>query len=90
LVANTNTIPGRFAQHVVKPLVLTPGHRFGHLLHVAPTTLKQAMKIQPGSILNRAGETLEAGKIWLEVRIEMRERGCDQRKYAIRVFELTS
>ncbi|MDP2784432.1 MAG: hypothetical protein Q8O38_07565, partial [Sulfurimicrobium sp.] len=76
--------------HVMQSLVLTPRHGFGHLLHVAPTTLEQAMKIEACSALNRAGETLEAGKIWCEVGIEMRERGCDQRGYAIGVFELTS
>ncbi|MBK9086399.1 MAG: hypothetical protein IPL80_14135 [Sterolibacteriaceae bacterium] len=48
------------------------------------------MQIQARGVLDRAGETLEAGKIRREVGIEVRERGSDQRGNAIRVFELTS
>ncbi len=48
------------------------------------------MKIEACGALNRAGEAPEAGKIRREVGIEVRERGSDQRRYAIRVFELAS
>jgi hypothetical protein len=75
---------------VVEPLVLATGDGLGHLLHVAPAALEQAVEIQPRGVLDRTGETLEARKVRREVGIEVRERGSDQRSNAIRVFELTS
>jgi hypothetical protein len=46
------------------------------------------MKIEASGTLNRAGEALKTGKIRREVGIEVRERGSDQRRNAIGVFEL--
>ena len=89
LPAHPASIPRRFAQHVMKSLVVAPRYGLGHLLHVAPTTLEQAVEIQARRVFDRAGEALEAGKVGREVGIEVRERGGDQRRDAIRVFELT-
>jgi len=83
-------IPRRFAQHVVKPLVVTPGCSLGHLLHVSPLTLKQAVEIPPCGVFDRASAAPEAGKVGREVGIEVGERGSDQRSNAIRVLELAS
>lgn len=79
----TASIPRRFAQHVVKPLVVTSGYGLGHLLHVSPPTLEQAVEIQACGVFNRAGEALEAGQVGREVGIEGSERGGDQRGDAI-------
>jgi hypothetical protein len=48
------------------------------------------MQIEARSVLDRAGEALEARQVRREVGIEVCERGSDQRGNAIRVFELTS
>lgn len=90
LSAHATAIPSRFAQHVVEPLIPAAGHGLGHLLHVAPMALEQAVQIETCGVFDRAGTTLKAGKIRDEVGIEVRERGSDQRGNAIRVFELTS
>ncbi len=90
LPAHAAPIPGRFAQHVVEPLVLAARYSLGHLLHVAPATLEQAVQIEARRVLDRAGETSKARKVGREVGIEVRERGSNQFSNAIRVFELTS
>jgi hypothetical protein len=73
----------------MKSLVVTARYGLGHLLHVAPPTLEQAMEIQARRVFDRAGEALEARKVGREVNIEVRERGSNQLGNAIRVFELT-
>ncbi|HCM67502.1 MAG TPA: hypothetical protein DIS62_00650 [Candidatus Kerfeldbacteria bacterium] len=46
LLAHAPSIRRQFAQHMVKPLVVTARYFLGHLLYVAPPTLKQAVEIQ--------------------------------------------
>jgi hypothetical protein len=75
---------------VVEPLVLAARHGFGHLLQVAPSALEQAMQIEACCVFDRAGATLEAGKVRGEMGIEVLQRGGDQSGNAIRVLELTS
>ncbi len=64
---------------MVESLVAAARYGLGHLLHVAPTTLKQAMQIEARRVFNRAGKTLEAGKIRSEVGFEIRERRGNKR-----------
>ncbi len=88
LPAHAAAIPGRLAQHVVEPPVPAARHGFGELFPVAPSALKQAVQIEAGWVFDRAGTTLEAGKVRGEVGIEVRGRG--QSGNAMRVFELAS
>lgn len=53
----------RFAQHVVKPLVLAARHGLSHLLQVAPVALEQAMQLEACRAFDRAGSALEASKV---------------------------
>lgn len=78
LLPDLGTRPVRFAQHVVKPLVVATRHLFGHLLHVAPVALEQAMEVTFSGIFNRAGPALKTGQVGAEVVIEMGECRLDQ------------
>ena len=90
LPTHATAIPGRLAQHVVKPLVVTAADRLGHLLHVATPTLEQTAQIPPCRALYRAGEATEARQIGREVGIEVAERRGNNLSNAIQVSELTS
>ena len=62
----------------MEPLVVATGHLLGHLLHVAPVTLEQAMEVAFGRIFNRAGPALKTGQVGAEVVVKMAERRLDQ------------
>ena len=70
----------------MKPLVVATRHLLGHLLHVAPVTLKQAMKVTFGSVFNRAGFALEAVQVRVVMVVEMRERRLDQASNAFGIL----
>jgi proline dehydrogenase len=86
LPPHTATIPGRFARHVVEPLVVAARDGLGHLLHVAPPALEQAVEIQKRGVLDRARDALEAGKVRRKVEIEVRKRRSNRRSNVMRVF----
>ncbi len=44
--------PVRLAQHVMKALIVATCHLFGHLFHVAPVALKQAMEVTFGGVFD--------------------------------------
>jgi hypothetical protein len=56
---------------VVKPLVVAPRHLLGHLFHVAPVALKQAVEVTLGGILDRAGPALKTGQIGAEMIVKV-------------------
>ena len=50
----------------------------GHLLHVAPLALKQAMEVAFGSVFNGAGPALKARQVGVEVVCKVGECRLDQ------------
>ncbi len=50
----------------------------GHLLHVAPLALKQAMEVAFGSVFNGAGPALKARQVGVEVVFKVGECRLDQ------------
>jgi hypothetical protein len=75
---------------MVKPLVLAPRYGLGHLLRVAPPSLKQVLEVRARGVFYQVSVNLELGKARREKRIELRERGGDRLLNAIRILELTS
>ena len=53
-------------------------HLLGHLLHIAPVTLEQAVEVAFGRVFNRAGPALKAVQVRVEMVVEMGERRLDQ------------
>ena len=62
----------------MEPLVVAACHLLGHLLHVAPVALEQAMEVAFGRLFNRAGLPLKAVQVGGEVVIKMSECRLDQ------------
>ena len=90
LPTHAAAIPGRFAQHVMQPLVLAAGDHLGHLLHVSPPTLEKTMEILARRVFDRARSILETTAVGCEVGFEVRKRRSNQERNAFRIFELTS
>jgi len=61
----------------MEPLVVAACHLFGHLLHVAPVTLEQAVEITFGRVFNRAGLALKAAQVGPEMVVKMGKRRLD-------------
>ena len=63
---------------MVEPLVVATSHLLGHLFHVAPVALEQAVEVAFGRLFNRAGLPLKAVQVGVEVVVKMGERRLDQ------------
>ena len=70
----------------MEPLVVATCHLLGHLLHVAPVALEQAVEVAFGRVFNGAGLPLEAAQIRAEMVVKMGERRLDQAAYAFGIL----